>query len=358
MLSIIKERLKKMERMENNKKEKIEIIFKKWAGLVNPKIKEILNLSVNKKTQKLVNYQMATGGKRFRPALAIASCLVCNGKIKDVLYPAAGLEILHNCTLIYDDIIDNSSLRRGEPTVWSKFGKSITECIGLDYAAAVFQAANKSKYSLQISEIFARTLKKIMDGQILDILFEQSGRKDEKYIIDNRYNKITKNDYLKMVTKKTASLIQACCEVGALSAKAKKSEIEALKNYGFNLGIAFQIRDDILDIFGEKKEFGKKIGKDIEERKLGNIVVFHALKELGTNKEQKEFLAILRKNEIENSDIKKALKIINKTKAKEKSFLLEEKYTKEAKKNLKNLPKNTWNKFLVEIADFVIERNK
>ena len=109
--------------MKRKKKEKIDIIFKKWANLVDPKIKEILTLFVDKKTQKLVNYQIAVGGKRLRPALTIAGCLVCGGKIENALYPAAGLEILHNCTLIYDDIIDNSNLRRGKPTAWFKFGR-------------------------------------------------------------------------------------------------------------------------------------------------------------------------------------------------------------------------------------------
>lgn len=343
--------------MKNNTKEKIEIIFKKWMRLVDPKIKEILELSVDEKTQKLVNYQIAAGGKRIRPALAIASCLVCGGKIENALYPAAGLEILHNCTLIYDDIIDNSNLRRNKPTTWFKFGRSVAQCVGIDYSAAVFQAANKSKYPVETSEIFSKTMKMVVEGEILDILFEQSGRKNEKYIIENRYGEITEKDYLKMISKKTASLVQACCEIGAMSAEAKKSEVNALKNYGFNLGIAFQIRDDILDIFGEEKEFGKKIGKDIEERKLGNIVVFYALKEF-SQKEKKEFLSILRKNEIRNEDVKKGLKLIDKTRAKEKSFFLGTKYIKKAKENIKNLPQNKWNKFLAEIADFVIKRVK
>lgn len=339
-------------------KETIESVFKKWTRLVNPKIKEILNVSVDKKTQGLVNYQMTTGGKRLRPVLTIASCLCCGGKIKDVLYPAAGLEILHNCTLVYDDIIDNSNKRRGKPTVWSRYGRSMTECIGLDYAAAIFQAANKSRYPVRISEIFAITLKEIMDGQILDILFEQSGRESERYVTENRFQKIDEKDYLKMVSKKTASLIKACCETGAVSASAKTNEVKALRSYGFNLGIAFQIRDDILDIFGKEKEFGKKIGKDIQERKLGNIVIFYALEELKSAKEKSRLLAILRKNEIKDKDIKKALMLISKTKAKEKSFALEKEYVKKAKENLEKLPKNKWNEFLTKLADFVIERNK
>jgi geranylgeranyl diphosphate synthase type I len=339
-------------------KEKIESVFKEWTRLVDPKIKEILNVSVDRKTQELVNYQMTTGGKRLRPVLTIASCLCCGGKLKNALYPAAGLEILHNCTLVYDDIIDNSDKRRGKPTVWSKYGRSMTECVGLDYAAAIFQAANKSSYPVRISEIFARTLKEIMDGQILDILFEQSGRESEKYIAKNRFRRITRNDYLKMVSKKTASLIQACCETGAVSAGAKVNEIKALKDYGFNLGIAFQIRDDILDIFGKEKEFGKKIGKDIQERKLGNIVIFYALEELKSTSEKNRLMAILRKDRIKDKDIKKALLLIGKTKAKEKSFVLEKEYAERTKANLKKLPKNKWNEFLTKLADFVIERNK
>ncbi len=344
--------------MPNSKQEKIETVFKKWAGLINPKIEEILDISVDRKTQQPLNYQMATDGKRLRPVLAIATCLACGGKIKDVSYAAAGLEILHNCTLLYDDIIDNSNIRRGEPTTWAKYGKSITECLGLDYAAAIFQAANKSKHPVNISEIFARTLKRIMDGQILDILFEQTGRENEKYITENRFKKITERDYLKMISQKTASLTQTCCEVGAVSANAKKNLVKTSKDYGFNLGIAFQIRDDILDIFGEEKEFGKKIGKDIQERKLGNVVILYALEELKPAKEKNKFLAILRKNEVKDADIKKALRLINKTKAKEKAFILEKKYVKKAKADLRRLPKNKWNEFLIELTDFVVERNK
>jgi len=343
--------------MKKNKEE-IESVFRKWANLIDPKIKEILNVSVDKETQKLVNYQMTTGGKRLRPVLAIASCLCCGGKIEDVLYPAAGLEILHNCTLIYDDIIDNSDKRRGKPTVWSKYGRSITECLGLDYAAAIFQAANKSGHPALISEILARTLKEVVNGQILDILFEQSGRENEKYVTKNRFQKIREKDYLKMVSKKTASLIRTCCEIGAVSADAGRNMVETLKDYGFNLGIAFQIRDDILDIFGKEKEFGKKIGKDIQERKLGNVVILYALKELEPAKEKNKLLAILKKNEIGNKDIKKALILINKTKAKKKSLLLGVEYIKKAKENLGRLPKNKWHKFLIELADSVIERNK
>ena len=332
--------------------------FKKVPRLVDPKIKEILSLSVDEKRRGLVNYQIKTGGKRIRPVLTLASCLACGGKTKDVLYAAAGLEILHNCTLIFDDIIDRGSLRRDKQTLWFRFGESVAQCVGLNYTAAVFQAANRSNHPREISEILARAMKTIMEGEVMDILFEQSGRDNEKYVVRNRYKRISKKDYLQMISKKTASLIEACCEAGALSAGASKKKTKALKEYGFNLGMAFQIRDDILDIFGKEKEFGKKIGKDIEEKKLGNIVILCALQELNGSKEQKSFLAILRKKRVRQQDISKALKIINKTKAKERALSLEKRYVNTAQKSLKNLPRGEWNDLLHQIADFLIERNK
>jgi len=197
----------------------------------------------------------------------------------------------------------------------------------------------------------------IVEGEILDILFEQSGRTDEKFVVKNRYKKITQKDYFSMAGKKTAALLQTCCEVGGICAGAKKKELEALKNYGFNLGIAFQISDDVLDIFGQQEKFGKKIGNDIKERKLGNIVIFYALKELSES-DKKRVLSILRKTRIKNGDIREAIKIIKKTKAKEKALKLGRKLIAKAKRNLNSLPKNKWNRVLEDIADFTIERER
>ena len=315
---------------------------------VNPVIKEILDSYLGSRTKDTVYYQIDAGGKRLRPALAIASCFLLGGKIKNVIYPAAGLEILHNNTLIVDDIIDHSLIRRNKPSTWANFGKSIAECLSLAYSVSFIQAALKSKEPLRISEIFIKTMKAIVEGEILDILFEQSGRKEESYVVKNRYLRITEKDYFKMVIKKIATLFQSCCEVGGICAQAKEKEIKALKNYGLNLGIAFQIKDDILDILS---------GDDVKERKLGNIVILFTLKELSL-KDKNKILRIMRKEEIKDSDIKEALQLIKKTNSYEKAYQLGEKYIKRAKENLKILPQNKWNNILSEMADFVIERKK
>jgi geranylgeranyl diphosphate synthase type I len=289
--------------------------------------------------------------------LTILSCLICNGKIRDAIYPAVGLEFLHNHSLLLDDIIDNSFLRRGEPTAWVKFGRSIAECISANYLASSFHAAALSRSPKRITEIFAIALKKAVEGEILDILFEQAGREDEKYVVKNRYKRVSLSDYFEMAGKKTGALFQACCETGGVCAGAKKREIGALKSYGFNIGMALQIKNDIIDIFGEEKETGKKIGDDIKERKLGNIVILLALKELPPS-ERKEILSVLRKRELREKDVKRAIGIIRKTNSLEKSFKLQGEFLQKAKRSLDFLPKNKWRGVMEDLADSVPKMRK
>jgi len=356
-LKIGLKRYLRIKKKETENKKEITLFLKETAGKIDPIIQKLLKLYIDKKFHGAISYQISTGGKRLRPALTIISCKLLGGKTKDVLFSAAGLEILHNCTLIVDDIIDHSRLRRKKPTTYFKFGKSVAECMNLDYLAAAFEGANRSKNPVLISEIFARTIKTILDGEIYDILFEQQGREDEPYVTKNRYQKIAEREYYKMVAKKTATLFQSCCEVGGICAGANKKQLAALKNYSFNLGMAFQIQDDILDIFGEEKNLGKKIGKDIEERKLGNIVILFALSKLPKG-EKKKILEVIRKREIKNKDINKVIKLLEKSNSQQEAFRLEKFFIEKAKKNLEFLPQNKWNKILENFADFIIQRNK
>lgn len=335
----------------------LNLALERFTRAVDPVIERILVSSVNKRFQPIVKYPVSTGGKRLRPALSIMSCLMTGGKLKDALYPAAGLEILHNYTLIIDDIIDDGKLRRGKPTCWFKFGQSIAQCIGIDYSAAIFQAANKAKKPVAMSELFARTIKAIVEGEILDILFERSGREGESYVVKNRYQKIREKDYFEMIGKKTSSLMAASCEAGGIAAGAREKELKALRKYGFNLGMVFQITDDILDIFGKEKKFKKKIGKDIEEKKEGNIVILLTLKELKPASKNK-LLKIMKKNKVNPRDVKEAMKLIKKTNSKQKAYQLGKGFTLKAKAALKVLPQNKWNNTLNYLAEFVLNRER
>ncbi len=334
-------------------KQEVNLILNNYSGKVEPIILELLCSRIEKKNHPLIKYQILSGGKRLRPAMILACCQMMGGKIKEALYAAACIEILHNYTLIIDDIIDNSSLRRGNPTVWKKFGRPMAECVAVAYVASIFQENDK-----RIHEIFSSLLKTIMaEGEILDILFEQTGREQDPYIPQHRYHQITRQKITQMTREKTAVLFQACCEIAGLCTNSSKKELDYLKDYGLNFGLAFQISDDILDIFGKEKEFGKQIGKDIEEGKGGNWVIFFALKEF-SDEQEKEFLTILRKKRKNKKDINKAIKLIEKTKAKEKAIKYGENFVKKAKESLEKLPKNKHNDFLLFLVDSLMSRKR
>jgi len=327
------------------------------AKRTNPIMKELLLSYVGDENKEAIKYPLLTGGKRVRPALAIASCRMFGGKLEDVLYPSASLEILHNYSLIIDDMIDNSPLRRGNPTCWAKFGRSIAQCIAIDYSASIFQGANRSKKPIEVSEILARTMKLLVDGEILDILFEQSGRENELYVEKNRCREVTDNNYFRMANKKTSALIQASCEVGGLIAGAGKDEVELLRKYGFGFGMAFQIQDDILDIFGDKKVFGKEKAQDIIDGKLGNIIILFTFRELSSS-DKRRFSQIIKKEGITEEEKKEAIRLIRKTSSFSEATKLGKNFIEEAKRNLNLLPQNEWNDILGIMADFVIERKK
>lgn len=343
--------------ISQKKQKEVKESLKNIEEEVNPVIEDLLTSYVERRSEKIVKYQINTGGKRLRPALSVITSQMMGGEKKDIIYPAAGLEIIHNYTLIIDDMIDNGELRRGMPTSWKKFGLSIAQCIGVHYTGSIIESISKCKHPKKVSKIFSKTIKSIADGEIQDILFEQSGKEDEPFVVENRCRNITRYKCLKMIKSKTAVFLQNCCELGGVCADAGSEEIKKLKDFGLNLGIIFQIKDDLLDIFGKEKKFGKKIGKDIKERKLGNIVILFALQKL-ENKDKEKFHNILEKEKITEKDLEEAIKLINKTNAKERATSLGENYLEKSIDILKNLPQNKWNQQLKNISYFVLEREK
>ncbi|MDD5739054.1 MAG: polyprenyl synthetase family protein [Candidatus Pacebacteria bacterium] len=343
--------------LTEQKTKKILEFLSQCQQKADPLLIEELTENVSKKFHPLVKHQIETGGKRIRPALTIACCHLLGGKTSDVLAPACGLEILHTYSLIIDDIIDNGLFRRNKPTVWAKYGKSIAQCIAIFYASSIFQTTQKSPKPLEVSGLFSKTLKTLIEGEILDILFEREGRREEPYIIEKRPKNISFKQYLEMITQKTGALLSACCELGGIIANANPKEMEALKEYGINLGIAFQMQDDILDMFGDEKSFGKKIGKDIEERKGGNLVLMMAFKKLSV-KDKAKINSIMKQDKLIEADKKEIMGLIKKTNALIKSMETAKSYAEQAKKALKKLPQNHWNELLADLVDFVVERGK
>ncbi len=335
------------------KKERLKMFLEETKEEVTPAIEELLFWYAGKRFKEEVFYFIKMEGKRLRPALVFLSAGVLGGERNDALYSAAAVEILHNYTLLVDDIIDNSETRRGNPTVWKKWGMTVTECMGAHYAASIFRGALSSSSPSQVSAILADTLQVLVEGEMIDILQERTGRDDELFVKENRYKEVSKDDALEMMSKKTAELFKASCYIGGLCAKGKEWQLEKLKEYGFNLGMAFQIQDDILDIFGDEKKFGKKIGKDIEERKDGNIVILFAMQET-----KGELAEILARDSIKDKDIKEAIEIIKKTGARERAIFLCKNYVEKAKDSLYKLPKNEKRDIMEDVVDYLAEREK
>lgn len=296
-------------------------------------------------------YPVKTGGKRVRPALTILSCLACGGS-EEKAYPAAvAVELVHNYSLILDDIIDHSELRRGQPTLWKKYGLSTAILVAVHYRETISEVLNETPDPRLFHEIVAKTVKLLIDGERLDVLFEQAGRDDEPYVAAHRRRHVSLEDYLRMIGRKTAELIQTSCELGALSAGAPPEYVRLLRDYGYNIGMAFQVGDDIIDIFGEEEKTGKAVGGDIREHKLGNIVLLLAVEEGG-----EKLKAILSKSNLSPEDVKEAIDIVRRTSAKERAERLRDEFVTRALRALEPLPETEYKSLLREVAVFISKR--
>ena len=323
---------------------------------VDPYINELLTDGIGDKTREVSLYQCQMGGKRVRPFLVYLCGSIFGANEKDLLYAGASIEIMHNSTLIADDIIDHSEFRRNQPTCWKKYGQSIAECMVLDYVPAVFEGLANVKNGNKLAKLYSKALKVVVDGEIKDILFERSGRNEEPYVVDNRYADISVDDYNIMISQKTAALLKACCEAGAIIADADDEQFKNISQYGQNIGMAFQIQDDILDIFADEKEFGKKVGKDIIEKKMGNFVILTALRLLDESGKQR-ILSILNNNEPASDEVvNEVISLINTTDAKQIAQMVASDYINSALSSLDKLPQNESTECLSALAKYFISR--
>jgi geranylgeranyl diphosphate synthase type II len=201
-------------------------------------------------------YVLVAGGKRIRPVITLLACEAVGGEANNALHAGAGIEILHNFTLVHDDIMDNAETRRGRLTVHKKWDENVALLSGDALLAFAYRALLRTKSTRiqEISKIFTEGVVTICEGQALDKEFETRHR-------------VHVNEYLMMIEKKTGKLVSIAAQVGALIGNATASDLEALRRYGEYVGRAFQIQDDLLDIVADEKEFGKTIGGDLVEGK-------------------------------------------------------------------------------------------
>jgi geranylgeranyl diphosphate synthase type II len=199
-----------------------------------------------------ITYTLGLGGKRLRPLLVLASCQMFGGELDDAINPAIGIELFHNFTLLHDDIMDEAPLRRGKESVYKKWNSNVAILAG----DTMFAIANK--YMLrtrpqaisQVMELFNQTAIEVCEGQQYDMDYEKQ-------------QNVSIPEYIEMIKLKTAVLLAASLKTGAIIAGSGTVDCNHIYDFGINIGLAFQIKDDLLDVYGDQEKFGKVSGGDI-----------------------------------------------------------------------------------------------
>lgn len=209
-----------------------------------------------------IAYTMQGGGKRVRPTLTLLACDALGGKATDAVLPAVGLELFHNFTLLHDDVMDKADVRRGRPTVHRRWGDNTAILCGDTMLTMASQYVSRVDPAIlpAVTDLFNQTAIEVYEGQQLDMDYE-------------KLNNVTVDDYMRMIRLKTSVLLGCACKLGALVAHADEQEANKLYDMGVNLGLAFQLQDDVLDVWGDAETFGKEIGGDIMNNKKTYLVV-------------------------------------------------------------------------------------
>jgi geranylgeranyl diphosphate synthase type I len=325
--------MKKTKQIENNAKIVNKYLNSKLKG--NPK-----------KLYDAAGHLIVNGGKRLRPYMVIRSCQILGGKSSDAMISASAVEMVHNFTLVHDDIMDNDDMRHGVPTVHKKFGMPVAILAGDVLFSKAFQIISESKLSPKATtHLISRLAKACVDvceGQLLDIKMA-----DEKKIP-------TQAEYITMIGKKTAALFDVSCAMGAICATNKPKDISNLSAFGRNLGIAFQITDDLIGVMGDPKVTKKPVGNDLREGKK-SLPILMAIK-LAKGNEKKIILKAFGNSKISKKDLNKALEVIRSLDIEDKVRNQALKYAEKSEKSLIKYSGSAKAE-LTALLDFVVRRS-
>jgi len=209
-----------------------------------------------------LKYVLSGGGKRIRPMILILSCEAFGGKFEDAIDAAVAIEILHNFTLVHDDIMDNADTRRGRDTIHKKWDTDIAILAGDELVGLAYKSLLKTN-SVRIREIanaFTEGIIEVCEGQSFDKEFELQ-------------REVKLEEYIMMIGKKTSKLLETCAVIGTLIGNGTDEYLETMRKFAKNIGLAFQIQDDLLDVIADEKKFGKKIGGDLREGKKTFLLI-------------------------------------------------------------------------------------
>ena len=270
-------------------------------------------------------YLMSLGGKRIRPLLTVLAYGLYKEDYQKILTPAAAIEVFHNFTLMHDDIMDNAPLRRGKATVHEKWNNNTAILSGdvmlvKAYELLLSIEADKLKESIQL---FSKTAAEVCEGQQLDMNFES-------------LETVSEEEYLDMIRLKTAVLLGFALQLGAVLAGASRADASHLYDFGVNIGIGFQLKDDLLDVYADKEKFGKQVGGDILANKKTYLLV--KARELATGEEKKNLQQWIDAETFDPEEKVQGVRAIyDKLEIKEKSMQLMADYFEKGFNQLSNL---------------------
>ncbi len=293
-----------------------------------------------------LDYIMSLGGKRIRPTLTLLAANLWLYNWQKALKPALAIEVFHNFSLLHDDIMDKAPLRRGQATVHEKWNANTAILSGDVMLIAVYELLTtiEDRHFKKIIKRFNKTAAEVCEGQQLDMLFATK-------------ESVTKAEYLNMIKLKTSVLLGFALELGATVADADDESIELLNKIGVNLGIGFQLQDDILDVYGNPEKFGKQVGGDIIQNRK-TWLMLDALEKIEGRTEQKELLKLFKKKNINPEDkVSAVTEIYNILKVKESSEKEMNRYFRAAFSDIERLKVSTdKKKMLKQYADSILNR--
>jgi len=234
-------------------------LFQEYLDIVNQAIAAIPYPQQPRQLYEPIAYHMALGGKRVRPVLVLMASEAMGGTVDKAIDAAVGLEMFHNFTLLHDDVMDNADVRRGKPTVHHRWNDN-TAILSGDTMLTIATRYIARTGSWPVMDLFNKTAIEIYEGQQWDMDYE------------NR-NDVTVEEYVNMIRLKTSVLLGCALKTGALIAGADSADADLLYEAGVNMGLAFQLRDDVLDVWGDPKTFGKEIGGDIMNNKKTFLLI-------------------------------------------------------------------------------------
>ena len=291
---------------------------------------------------EVAHHLIDSGGKRFRPLLLLISSGIC-GYRGDQRFPmAAAMEFIHTATLLHDDVIDQATIRRGKTSANNVFGNAVSVLVGDFLCFKSFRLLTETG-NLDILQLISRIAYIMSEGEVFQLI----KRGDIN---------LTEEEYLTIIEKKTAVLISAACATGAILGSASPEKIDALSQFGKNIGMAFQITDDTLDYTGQEQEFGKSIGKDLEEGKITLPLIF-AIKQ-STEEEKDKIKKIIIRKKGSQKAAREILRLIKKYNGIDYSLLCAEKFIRDAQTQLNIFPECLEKDQLNAVAGYILARNR